>query len=102
MNHKYMGRISSSISPLLTQLELPQTPETTNNLFISQLTDLWTTILVSSPHGQNLRNRCRRFPSLLTCSIISFERWPEQAYMHVATHFIKQFIPPDFEDEEET
>jgi dynein heavy chain len=46
-------------------------------------------VLAFSPVGQQLRNRCRQFPSIINCCTIDwFDKWPDEALNSVA---IKEF-----------
>ncbi|OXB71686.1 UNVERIFIED_CONTAM: hypothetical protein H355_014890 [Colinus virginianus] len=42
-----------------------------------------------SPAGDTLRNRCRNFPGLISCTSIDwFHPWPEEALREVARHYL--------------
>ncbi|XP_051852520.1 dynein axonemal heavy chain 14 [Antechinus flavipes] len=44
-----------------------------------------------SPAGPNFRQRCRRYPALITCSTVDwYERWPDEALFTVAMSHLKQ------------
>ena len=49
-----------------------------------------------SPVGEQLRVRCRKFPSLINCcSLDWFPNWPKEALIEVATKFIKNIEMPE-------
>ena len=49
-----------------------------------------------SPVGEQLRVRCRKFPSLINCcSLDWFPNWPKEALIKVANKFIKNIELPD-------
>jgi dynein heavy chain len=42
-----------------------------------------------SPVGPNMRNRCRKFPALTSCTVIDwFHSWPTEALISVAMRFL--------------
>ena len=48
-----------------------------------------------SPVGEQLRVRCRKFPSLINCcSLDWFPNWPKEALLEVANKFIKNIEMP--------
>jgi dynein heavy chain len=50
-----------------------------------------------SPVGDDLRVRCRKFPSLVNCCTLDwFSRWPEEALLYVSRAFLKNLeLPSD-------
>lgn len=50
-----------------------------------------------SPVGDDLRVRCRNFPSLVNCCTLDwFSRWPEEALLYVSRAFLKNLeLPSD-------
>ena len=48
-------------------------------------------VLAMSPSGENLRLRCRRFPTLVSYCIIDwFYPWPKEALMRVGHHYMSE------------
>ncbi|KAL0208847.1 hypothetical protein P9112_011434 [Eukaryota sp. TZLM1-RC] len=57
------------------------------NFFINRVRDNLHLVLCFSPVGDNLRVRCRKFPTLVTCTTIDwFHKWPREALVSVAAH----------------
>src|ERR1700753_2650504 len=45
--------------------------------------------LCFSPVGESFRNRSRKFPALVNCTVIDwFHPWPEEALLSVASKFL--------------
>ena len=58
---------------------------------MEQLRDSFHIILCMSPVGEQLRNRCRMFPSLVNCCTLDwFDSWPEAALLSVADQFLQR------------
>ena len=52
--------------------------------------------LCMSPVGDDLRIRCRQFPSLVNCCTLDwFNRWNDEALLFVSTAFLKDLELPD-------
>ena len=61
-----------------------------NKLFLPRVRENLHIVLCMSPLGGTMRNRTRRFPSLVSyCTINWIEPWSEQALLSVATDKIK-------------
>lgn len=53
--------------------------------FVSLCRDRLHIVLTFSPVGEQFRNRCRQFPSIINCCTIDvFNPWPEEALYSVA------------------
>lgn len=51
-----------------------------------------------SPVGDDLRVRCRKFPSLVNCCTLDwFSRWPAEALLYVSRAFLKNLELPSEE-----
>ncbi len=49
-------------------------------------------VLCMSPVGDQLRVRCRKFPSLVDCCTLDwFSSWPEDALVSVSSSIMKNF-----------
>ena len=58
--------------------------------YIKELRLHFHIILCMSPVGEQLRIRCRNFPSLVNCCTLDwFDNWPEQALKTVSVQFFK-------------
>ncbi len=58
-------------------------------LFIERVRANLHVVLAMSPVGDNFRNRCRMYPSLVNCTTIDwFLEWPADALREVATKFL--------------
>ena len=48
-------------------------------------------ILAFSPVGDDFRNRAKKFPALVSCTVIDwFQPWPEQALFAVGQKFMNE------------
>ena len=57
--------------------------------YIEQLMNNFHIILCMSPIGGKLRERCLKFPSLISCcTLVWFDSWPVEALREVATSFL--------------
>ena len=66
------------------------------NFFISEVRRNLHVVLAFSPIGDSLRDRIRRFPSLVNCCTIDwFSKWPREALEAVATHFLVDVMVDD-------
>ena len=82
------------------KLETP-TAEKIMYTFVDQVMDNFHIILSMSPigggpDGTTLRDRARKFPSLINCcTVIYFDSWPAYALLEVAEHFLEHMSPRD-------
>ncbi|XP_032591888.1 dynein axonemal heavy chain 7 [Drosophila grimshawi] len=59
------------------------------NFFVTTCKDQLHIVLAMSPIGDALRNRIRKFPSIVNCCTIDwFQPWPEDALLAVSTRFL--------------
>ncbi|ALC38670.1 Dhc36C [Drosophila busckii] len=59
------------------------------NFFVTTCKDQLHIVLAMSPIGDALRNRIRKFPSIVNCCTIDwFQSWPEDALLAVSTRFL--------------
>jgi dynein heavy chain len=73
-------------------LGIVDTRENLWDLFIRNVRRYLKVVLCFSPVGNTLRNRCRKFPSIVNCTSIDwFHEWPEEALISVANRFIENF-----------
>ncbi|RKP21352.1 hypothetical protein ROZALSC1DRAFT_27237, partial [Rozella allomycis CSF55] len=70
-------------------LGLIDTREACWDLFIKTVRKNLKVVLCFSPVGSALRNRCRKFPAIVNCTMIDwFSEWPQEALLSVAQRFI--------------
>lgn len=70
-------RMGDSLSTDLARQKIPQTKDNIYNEYIKQLRNNFHCIMCMSPVGDQLRIRCRMFPSLVNCcTLIWFSSWP--------------------------
>jgi dynein heavy chain len=62
-----------------------QNKDTKYAYFVSQCRERLHLVLTFSPVGDNFRNRCRQFPSIINCCTIDwYNAWPAEALFSVA------------------
>jgi len=70
---------------------LAVTPDTAYAEYISQVRDRFHIILCMSPVGDQLRIRCRMFPSLVNCCTLDwFDNWPTEALLSVSSKLLRE------------
>ena len=80
-----IDEIYSLVRPIAAKLKKPDSPEMLWNIFINNIRQNLHVILCMSPVGEALRQRCRKFPSIINCStLIWFSSWPKEALYEVA------------------
>lgn len=81
-------RIIELYKPIAAQLNLPESKDVAFNLYVQRIRDLLHVVIAMSPSGENLRNRCRNFPGLISSTTIDwFFEWPKEALSQVS-HFL--------------
>ncbi|BFZ13509.1 hypothetical protein BsWGS_16546 [Bradybaena similaris] len=75
--------------------EFPKRPPSNENLYEYYLTRVRANLHLSlcfSPVGEKFRQRALKFPGLISgCTMDWFQRWPKDALIAVADHFLQQF-----------
>jgi len=84
-----MDRIIADMSPALKEAGIPESRDNAKLFFVNRVRDNMHIVLCMSPVGNNLRVRCRQFPSLINCCTIDwFLQWPTSALNSVANRFL--------------
>uniref|UniRef100_H2ZG69 Dynein, axonemal, heavy chain 5 n=1 Tax=Ciona savignyi TaxID=51511 RepID=H2ZG69_CIOSA len=89
-----IDEITQELVPVMKK-EHPRRPPTNENLydyFLSRVKSNLHVVLCFSPVGEKFRSRSMKFPGLISgCTIDWFSRWPRDALVAVARHFISNF-----------
>nr|XP_018669928.1 dynein heavy chain 5, axonemal-like isoform X1 [Ciona intestinalis]XP_026692815.1 dynein heavy chain 5, axonemal-like isoform X1 [Ciona intestinalis] len=89
-----IDEITQELVPVMKK-EYPRRPPTNENLydyFLSRVKSNLHVVLCFSPVGEKFRSRSMKFPGLISgCTIDWFARWPRDALVAVARHFISSF-----------
>uniref|UniRef100_UPI00358ECCF5 dynein axonemal heavy chain 8 n=1 Tax=Myxine glutinosa TaxID=7769 RepID=UPI00358ECCF5 len=90
-----LDEICQNLIPVMKK-ELPRQPPTQDNLydyFISRAKKNLHVVLCFSPVGEKFRSRALKFPGLISgCTVDWFSRWPREALVAVANHFLSNFF----------
>ena len=89
-----MDEICQELVPVMKK-QYPRRPPTNENLydyFLSRVRQNLHVVLCFSPVGEKFRKRGLQFPGLVAnCTIDWFLRWPRDALVAVADHFLSSF-----------
>ncbi|XP_053402509.1 dynein axonemal heavy chain 5-like isoform X4 [Mercenaria mercenaria] len=89
-----MDEILGELIPVMKK-EFPRRPPSNENLYEYYLTRVRNNlhvVLCFSPVGEKFRARSLKFPGLISgCTMDWFQRWPRDALIAVADHFLSQF-----------
>jgi dynein heavy chain len=79
-------------------LKIEPSQDNIKQLFVQRVRDLFHIALCMSPVGDDLRLRCRQFPSLVNCCTLDwFSRWNSEALLYVSQTFLKDLDLPNEE-----
>ncbi|XP_052816057.1 dynein axonemal heavy chain 5-like isoform X6 [Mya arenaria] len=89
-----MDEILGELIPVMKK-EFPRRPPSNENLYeyyLSRVRNNLHVVLCFSPVGEKFRARSLKFPGLISgCTMDWFQRWPRDALISVADHFLSQF-----------
>ena len=89
-----IDEITQNLIPVM-KAEFPKVPPTAENLynyFIARARDKLHVVLCFSPVSQQFRTRALKFPGLFSgCTMDWFSKWPEDALVAVADHFLGKY-----------
>ncbi|XP_044760955.1 dynein axonemal heavy chain 8-like isoform X2 [Coccinella septempunctata] len=89
-----LDEIQSELIPIMKKIQ-PKRPPTVDNLydfFITRSRSNIHVVLCFSPVGEKFRSRALKFPGLISgCTVNWFARWPRDALIEVASHFLQNF-----------
>ncbi|XP_015749541.1 PREDICTED: dynein heavy chain 5, axonemal-like [Acropora digitifera] len=89
-----IDEICGELIPVMKK-EFPRRPPTGENLynyFLTRAKHNLHVVLCFSPVGEKFRNRSLKFPGLISgCTMDWFSRWPKDALIAVADHFLSNF-----------
>uniref|UniRef100_A0ABM0ME01 Dynein heavy chain 5, axonemal-like n=1 Tax=Saccoglossus kowalevskii TaxID=10224 RepID=A0ABM0ME01_SACKO len=89
-----MDEIMQELIPVMKK-EYPRRPPTNENLydyFLTRAKQNLHVVLGFSPVGEKFRNRALKFPGLISgCTMDWFSRWPKDALIAVADHFLSAY-----------
>jgi len=85
-----VDRMERSLAKFMKEHKIPPGPDSVYRTYIKELRLYFHIILGMSPVGDQLRIRCRNFPSLVNCCTLDwFDNWPEEALRTVSEQFFK-------------
>ena len=82
--------IVGAVTNKVKALGLEQTRQNCWDYFISRIRNNLHVVLAFSPVGDDFRNRAKKFPALVNCTVIDwFQPWPYEALLRVGQRFMK-------------
>eukprot|EP00927_Polykrikos_kofoidii_P045594 TRINITY_DN39630_c0_g1_i1.p1 TRINITY_DN39630_c0_g1~~TRINITY_DN39630_c0_g1_i1.p1 ORF type:complete len:2263 (+),score=448.81 TRINITY_DN39630_c0_g1_i1:88-6789(+) len=84
--------ISNAVRSGCKAAGIQDTPANLWSFFISRIRKNLHVSLAFSPVGDGMRNRAKKFPALVTCTVIDwFQPWPMDAMYNVGAKFLSQY-----------
>ena len=81
--------IINAVRPEVKAAGLMDSRDNCWNFFIDRVRKNLHVVMCMSPVGDKMRNRCRKFPALTSCTAIDwFHAWPQEALISVAMRFL--------------
>jgi len=89
-------RIQNDVREIVVQMKLEPSSEIIKQVFVQRVRENFHICLCMSPVGDDLRVRCRQFPSLVNCCTLDwFTRWNDDALLFVSREFLKELELPN-------
>uniref|UniRef100_A0A7N4NFS6 Guanylate kinase-like domain-containing protein n=1 Tax=Sarcophilus harrisii TaxID=9305 RepID=A0A7N4NFS6_SARHA len=89
--YEELDNITSSLKSLSEEVSSDDSRHALLLFFQKRITRNLHIFMTVSPAGPNFRQRCRKYPALITCSTVDwYERWPNEALFTVAMFHLKQ------------
>ncbi|CAE8702622.1 unnamed protein product, partial [Polarella glacialis] len=86
-----LSAVRASIEKPAKEFKIAQTPEAMYEFFISRVRENLHIVFCLSYIGQNFRNYCRMYPSLVSCTTaVWLLPWPSEALTEVALKFLTE------------
>lgn len=83
--------ILDEIRPIAREQKRPESQDALFSFFVQRCRENLHIVLAFSPVGEQFRNRCRQFPSIINCCTIDwYTQWPRDALYSVAERFYKE------------
>lgn len=84
-------RINEKLRPVVREMKRIEKADVLYQTFIERVRENFHIFLAMSPVGDQLRIRCRKFPSLVNCCNLDwFDSWPSSALISVSSEMISK------------
>ena len=95
-------KIQNDVRQIVVDMKLEPSQDMIQQVFVSRVRENFHICLCMSPVGDDLRLRCRQFPSLVNCCTLDwFSKWNEEALYFVSSAFFKNLQLPNDEIREQ-
>lgn len=85
MNNDNKEKIQTEMRAVVQEMKKADTVDEIQKTFVDRVREHFHICLCMSPVGDDLRVRCRQFPSLVNCCTLDwFSRWPREALLYVS------------------
>ena len=89
-------KIQNDVRQIVVDMKLEPSQDMIQQVFVSRVRENFHICLCMSPVGDDLRLRCRQFPSLVNCCTLDwFSKWNEEALYFVSSAFFKNLQLPN-------